>query len=287
MIYVGTCGFAYKDWIGSFYPLATKQTEMLRYYSQRFEAVEIDSSYYGVPSEETVRRMDARTPETFRFCFKVPATVTHEAPVAGSVHPDAQDFRAHLEPLLESGKLGCALAQFPNAFTPTPANERRLRAIVEALEGLPLVAEFRHREWQTPHTHEMLRELGVGWCNVDMPQLESLLAPSSDATSPIGYVRFHGRNAGQWWQGTNVTRYAYDYAPEELLPWVNRIAEIEEATRETYAFFNNHARGRAAGNAEMFEKLLEERYGDAAAATIARSAAPPPVQPGFPGLDIR
>lgn len=287
MIYVGTCGFAYKDWIGSFYPPATKQREMLRYYAQRFNAVEIDSSYYGVPSEETVRRMDARTPEAFRFCFKVPATVTHSPGATASVHPDAWDLRTHLDPLLQAGKFGCALAQFPNAFRPTTASERRVRAIAEALAGLPLVVEFRHRDWQIPHTYAMLRELGIGWCNLDMPHLESLPLPSSDATSSVGYVRFHGRNAGQWWQGTNVTRYAYDYAPEELVPWTERIAEIEEGTQETYAFFNNHARGKAAGNAELFGRLLEERYGEAAAAAIARPVSRLPVQSGFPGLELQ
>lgn len=287
MIYVGTCGFAYKDWIGPFYPPATKQPEMLRYYAQRFSAVEIDSSYYGVPTEETVRRMGARTPDTFRFCFKAPATVTHAPDTTDGIHSDARDFRRNLEPLLASGKLGCALVQFPNSFKPGASSERRLRAIVGSLAGLPLVAEFRHRDWQVAYTSDLLRELGVGWCNLDMPSLESLMRPSSDATSPVGYVRFHGRNAAQWWQGTNVTRYAYDYAPEELVPWTERIAEIEESTRETYAFFNNHAAGKAAGNAEMLEALLEERYGDAAAASVARPLASLPVQPGLPGLPSR
>ena len=285
MIYVGTCGFAYKDWIGPFYPPATKQPEMLRYYAQRFRAVEIDSSYYGVPTEETVRRMDARTPEAFRFCFKVPATLTHAPEATTSVHPDARTFRSHLEPLLRAGKLGCALAQFPNAFRPSAASERRVRAIADALTGLPLVVEFRHRDWQIPYTYAMLHQIGIGWCNLDMPRLEQLPLPSSDATSAVGYVRFHGRNAGQWWQGTNVTRYAYDYAPEELIAWTERVAEIDQSAQDTYVFFNNHACGKAAGNAESFERLLEERYGEASAATIARPPAPPPVQPGFPGLE--
>lgn len=284
MIYVGTCGFAYKDWIGPFYPPATKQPEMLGYYAQCFRAVEIDSSYYGVPSEDTVRRMDARTPDAFRFCFKAPATLTHVPDATASVHSDARDFRSNLTPLLESGKLGCALIQLPNSFKPGAGSERRLRAVVASLEGLPLVVEFRNRAWQVPPTSELLRELGVGWCNVDMPALESLMRPSSDATSPVGYVRFHGRNAAQWWQGTNVTRYAYDYRPEELAPWAERLAEIEESTQETYAFFNNHAAGKAAGNAEMLERLLAERYGEAADAMIARPSGSPPVQPGLPGF---
>jgi uncharacterized protein YecE (DUF72 family) len=97
-----------------------------------------------------------------------------------------------------------------------------------------------------------------------MPRYDSLLTPSSDVTNAVGYVRFHGRNAAQWWTGDNTTRYDYDYSAEELVPWSDRIAEIDERVEHTYAFFNNHARGNAARNAEMFIDLLRERYGDAA-----------------------
>jgi len=132
------------------------------------------------------------------------------------------------------------------------------------------VAEFRNRDWQTARTHEFLSELGVGWCNVDMPRYETLLLPSSDVTSSIGYVRFHGRNAQKWWSGDNVTRYDYLYSPDELIPWTDRAAEIEEQAEQTYAFFNNHARGNAVRNAEMLSDLLRERYGEAAARSSTR-----------------
>ncbi|MDQ2873218.1 MAG: DUF72 domain-containing protein [Candidatus Eremiobacteraeota bacterium] len=284
MIYVGTCGYSYKDWIGPFYPGKIKPAEMLGHYAQRFAAVEIDASYYGVLAERTIAAMASRTPKQFRFCFKAPQTVTHAPDPNAAVHPDARAFQGSLQPMRKAGKLGAVLLQFPNGFKPTERTHTYLERLVETFDDLPLVAEFRNREWQNPATLTFLQRLGVGWCNVDMPQLDTLMHPSSDATSRVGYVRMHGRNAAQWWTGTNVTRYQYTYELEELEPWTDRIAEIDAATDETYAFFNNHARGGAAQNAEALEALLELRYGSHASAALAQPAVRLPDQPGLPGL---
>lgn len=238
---------------------------MLQFYASCFRAVEIDASYYGVLQRATVARMNANTPANFRFCFKAPQTVTHPPdPAVKRVHDDAAAFVESVMPIVEARKFGCALIQFPNSFKPTETGEGYLRLVVEALRPLRLVAEFRNREWQTPRTHELLCDLDVGWCNVDMPRYDSLLLPSSDATCAVGYVRFHGRNAAQWWTGDNTTRYNYNYSTEELVPWSDRVAEIDERVEQTYAFFNNHARGNAARNAEAFIDLLRQRYGEAA-----------------------
>jgi uncharacterized protein YecE (DUF72 family) len=285
VIYVGTCGFSYKDWIGRFYPAKIKPAEMLPYYARLFRAVEIDSSYYGVPSPRTVESMAARTPANFRFSFKLPQTVTHAPDPAARLHDDAAAFRACLEPMRSAGKLACALAQFPNAFKPAATSGDHVKRIAEAFEAIPLVFEFRNRLWQQPATTAMLRELGVGYCNADMPALEGLLEPSADVTSSVGYVRFHGRNARQWWRGSNVTRYEYAYSPEELVPWTGRIAEIEAQAAETYAFFNNHADGRAAHDAEMFASLLTQRYGERADDVLATAAGDVPAQAELPGFD--
>jgi uncharacterized protein YecE (DUF72 family) len=285
VIYVGTCGFSYKDWIGPFYPPKIKPVEMLPFYARVFPAVEIDSSYYGVPSLQTVESMTARTPSNFRFSFKVPQTVTHPPdPHATNVHDDAALLLESLAPAVRAGKLACVLAQFPNGFKPEEPQERYVRRVVEALEGVPVVVEFRNRRWQRPQTLELLRELGAGYCNVDMPHLEGLLAPSADASGAVGYVRFHGRNAKTWWRGSNVTRYDYLYDPGELVPWTDRIAGVEEQTTDTYVFFNNHANGKAAVNAEMIQTLLDERYGSRAEEFVARGEGGNPDQGTLPGL---
>jgi uncharacterized protein YecE (DUF72 family) len=269
VIYVGTCGYAYKDWVGPFYPERTSPQNMLPFYARTFPAVEIDATYYAVPPRRTFAAMHARTPEDFRFSVKAPGTVTHPPDASARVHDDASLLVEALEPLRESGKLACVLAQFPNGFAPSQANEAYVRRVVEAFAGVPVVVEFRRRAWQQPRTLALLREAGAGYCNVDMPAYDNLLRPSSDATSSVGYVRFHGRNAGTWWKGSNVTRYDYDYSEPELVPWSDRVAEVEEQTKTTLVFFNNHARGQAARNARVFTGLLERRYGDAAPRIVA------------------
>jgi uncharacterized protein YecE (DUF72 family) len=285
VIYVGTCGFAYKDWVGPFYALKTKPAEMLAHYARAFRAVEIDSSYYAVPSARSVASMVARTPLGFRFSFKAPQSVTHPPdPATLSVHADAGLLREGVEPARNSGKLACVLLQFPNAFKPEGNRKTYVRRAIEAFDGLAVVVEFRNAQWQRPETLRMLAELDAGYCNVDMPRLEGLLHPSADVAGPIGYVRFHGRNSKTWWRGTNVTRYDYLYTTDELAPWTDRIAEIEERAQETYVFFNNHANGKSAKNAEMMEALLDERYGESAGAAVAHAGRGLPEQPALPGI---
>ncbi|MBV8489409.1 MAG: DUF72 domain-containing protein [Candidatus Eremiobacteraeota bacterium] len=273
MIYVGTCGFSYKEWIGPVYPPKIKPAEMLPFYALKFRAVEIDSSAYGVPAARTVESMARRTPANFRFSFKAPQTVTHppEGGAAKHVHEDAQLLVEALAPMIEAKKLACVLLQFANGYKPEGDARSYVARAIEAFDGLPVVVEFRNRQWQTAETLEFLREHDAGYCNVDMPHLDGLLTASSDASASIGYVRFHGRNAKTWWRGTNTTRYDYLYSPDELVPWTDRVAEIEAQTRETYVFFNNHANGKAAQNAEMFEALLDEAYGEEAEEVVAHA----------------
>ncbi|MDP9105193.1 MAG: DUF72 domain-containing protein [Candidatus Eremiobacteraeota bacterium] len=262
-VFVGTCGFSYRDWVGVLYPAATKPKEMLEIYARAFSAVEIDSTYYRVPAPATFASMAERTPMGFRFSVKLPGAATHLPADVRALPADVKEFRAALEPLAASGKLVCGLAQFPNSFKPSADAEKRLRALRKALADVPLVAEFRHRDWQAHSTLELLGELEIGWCNVDMPHFSKLLRESADVTSEIAYVRFHGRNFKQWWRPeTPDLRYDYTYSAEELAPWVDRVADLRAASgvRETLAFFNNHRRGQAVRNAEQFRAMLEPRF---------------------------
>jgi uncharacterized protein YecE (DUF72 family) len=261
---------------------------MLSLYAQSFRAVEIDSSYYGVPSPRSVESMAARTPSGFRFSFKAPQTVTHPAePAPGRVHDDAKALVAAVAPAVAAGKLACVLAQFPNAFKPEPDREDYVRRVVDAFDGLPVVVEFRNRQWQRPQTIALLNEIGAGYANVDLPRLEGMLGTSSDVTGALGYVRFHGRNAKTWWKGSNVTRYDYLYSESELVPWADRIAEIQAQSGDTYAFFNNHANGQAPRNAETIVALLDGRYGKRAREFVAHAAGRQRRQPALLGLVVQ
>ncbi len=273
---VGTCGYSYKDWIGPLYPPKTAATEMLGLYARHFTTVEIDATYYRVLPQSTFESMAARTPDGFRFTAKLPSAGTHmPQPGQHHIHEDVLAFRRNLEPLLDAGKFACVLAQFPNAFHPNEGTHSYLEMLRESLEGIPLVAEFRHREWQTDETLQLLRRLDVGLVNVDEPHFKTLFRESTDVTSSIAYVRFHGRNAKNWWRGTNESRYDYLYEPAELEPWAQRIVDISAnpEVKEVLAFFNNHARGQAVKNAELFEDMLKTVLPKGMVQTAA--AAPP------------
>jgi uncharacterized protein YecE (DUF72 family) len=202
--------------------------------------------------------MARRTSGEFRFCVKAPGSVTHVPADAMPQPDDLAAFYECLDPLRSSGKLGAVLAQFPGAFRPGRDAFARLELLRREWPNLRIVAEFRHRDWQKDSVLRIVRALDFGWCNVDEPKLESLMRPDAQATSAIGYVRFHGRNAGKWWKQdrTPAERYDYLYSPDEMVEWLPRIAEVVDKTRETYVFFNNHRNGQAATNARQMAELL-------------------------------
>ncbi|MGZ3503763.1 MAG: DUF72 domain-containing protein [Vulcanimicrobiaceae bacterium] len=268
MIYVGTSGYSYKDWIGPFYPRGIKPNQMLEYYARHFPCVEVNATYYHVMSAKSFESMSERTPRRFRFSVKMPGAVTH-LPKGKSMHvPDeARIFRENLEPLVKAKKLSCLLMQFPNSFRNGEITHEYLTHIRHAFKGIALVAEFRNREWQNDETLKLLDGLRIGWCNVDEPQFKGLLKPGAEVTDDRGYVRFHGRNYKEWWKGSNETRYDYLYSPEELEPWVDRVGDLGAQVKETLAYFNNHPHAHAVENAEMFTAMLESHLHDNVART--------------------
>ena len=258
MIYVGTCGYSYKDWVGPFYPPGTRAGAMLERYAERFDAVEIDSTYYAIPKPTLFESMARRTPASFRFCVKAPGSVTHLPAEGTPEDADLAAFDEALAPLRQSGRLAAVLAQFPGSFHPGAPARARLQLLRERWPDVRLVAEFRHRDWQRDANLRVLRALDIGWCNVDEPDLESLMRPSAEATSAVGYIRFHGRNAAKWWKQDRspAERYDYLYTEDELAAWLPRIAEVSAHADETYVFFNNHRNGQAATNARQMASLL-------------------------------
>jgi uncharacterized protein YecE (DUF72 family) len=255
MIYIGTSGFSYEDWKGYFYPEGTSKPNMLGYYAAHFNAVEINSTYYTIPSQASFAGMDRKTPDGFQFVVKAHQGMTHMG------ETDAATFGAFLgaiQPIAQSGKLGCVLAQFPWSFRNTPESVERLKQFRGRVGETPTVIEFRNSEWVTDEAFALLRELGLGFCCVDEPHLKGLMPPVAIATSSVGYVRFHGRNAAKWWKHAQAhERYDYLYSEQELSEWTPRVKQVEAATDHTYVFFNNHYHGKSAQNAQMFAKMLD------------------------------
>jgi uncharacterized protein YecE (DUF72 family) len=254
MIYVGTSGFKFDDWKGHFYPESVKEKDWLQYYGERFNCLEINASYYRLMHPATFFHMANKVPDVFEFTVKAYRALTHE--IGPENEADFTTFIASIQPLIEAKKFGCILAQFPTSFHNTPGNRGYLTQLCGRFSELPLVVEFRNREWVKDEVFAFLREHQVGWCAVDEPQFRSLMPPIAVATSPIGYVRFHGRNYKQWWAKDSKLRYDYLYPREELEEWVPRIRGLAAETQKVYVFMNNCFQAQAARNAIEMRELL-------------------------------
>jgi uncharacterized protein YecE (DUF72 family) len=253
-ILIGTSGYSYVDWVGPVYPPGTRKEEFLSFYAREFPIVELNFSYYAQPSQRTLERMVENTPEGFQFCLKAHRSMTHE--IGETWESDIQTFRKGIEPLLGSGRLAAVLLQFPYSFSYTPESRERLATLTEKLSGIPLAVEFRKSEWMNEKVTAGLRERGIALVSVDEPSLPRLLSPTTEVTSDLSYVRFHGRNAKNWWAGDNTSRYDYLYDGKELGEWVERVKVILQKARVLLLFFNNHARGRAVTNAREMKEIL-------------------------------
>jgi len=255
MIYLGTSGFSYKDWVGPFYPKGMPQRDWLLYYSQEFDCCEINSTYYAIPTVENIETMAGKTGDGFLFAVKANKEMTHE--YKGNVEV-FKAFRDMLQPLIEQGKLGCVLAQFPYSFRYSVESCKFIEWFKEQLTGLPLVVEFRNAGWLKQHVFDWLRRIGVGFCCVDEPHLPNLMPPVAESTSSIAYVRFHGRNKEKWWEHENAyERYDYTYSAEELAEWVPKIKKLSKSTEKTFLFANNHWRGQAIDTIRQIRLMLE------------------------------
>ncbi len=256
IIYVGTSGFSYKDWVEAFYPPELPKRRWLEYYARHFKACELNFTYYRLPEKDLMRRLGHSVPADFIFTVKVYKGLTHQRPAS---ERDFAVFLKGLEPLLAEEKLGCLLAQFPYSFAPSTENRRYLEFLAEQFASVPLVVEFRNARWLTEETFAFLRENNVGFCCVDEPPLRGLLPPIARATADIAYVRFHGRNKEKWWNHEEAwERYDYIYSREELEEWIPRVRRLADRTVRVFLFANNHWKGQAVGTAQLLRDILSE-----------------------------
>jgi uncharacterized protein YecE (DUF72 family) len=298
-IRIGTCSWADDALSKHWYPKGLPAGERLGYYAQHFDTVEVDSTYYRLPAEEMVARWAERTPDDFVMHVKafglmtrhpvkleaLPSDLRDDAPTddKGRVERPSREFRAEvfgrfleaLEPLRSAGKLGGILFQFPSYVVYKDRSLDYLRWAREQLGDDEMLVEFRHVSWlDDEHRDETLRfleELRATHVIVDAPRIEGAknLTPTVLAlTSPMAYVRFHGRNADTWNKrgGSAAERFDYLYSDDELEEWVGPLRELAGQAEQAYAFFNNNAtspdgRGgrmaQAAANAKELQRLLQ------------------------------
>lgn len=266
-LYIGTSGWSYPKgegtWTGYFYP--TGKLNELEYYSQFFNTVEINSSFYRPPNPGYVYNWVRRVPKDFLFTVKMWQKFTHPKMYKEATGEEAvislQDidiFKRSIEPLVQYGKLGTLLAQFPPSFRNDSFGQQIINAVSRAFGQYRLAVELRHRSWSDdPNIATLLRENNVAWVQIDEPKFKSSIAEELPITSDMAYFRFHGRNAEMWWTGDSETRYKYLYSAEEIEELAVRVNSAAEQTQLLFALFNNHWRGYAPRNAVDMMKSLQ------------------------------
>ncbi len=256
-IYLGTSGYYYTDWKENFYPNYIKSSDFLSYYSTVFNTVELNFTYYSLQKSYIFKSLILKVDKLNDFVFSIKALslFTHERNFTKN---DLENFLQSIEPVRESGRLGCILFQFPYSFYFNKENLAYVLNLGKKFNGYEICAEFRNSGWVNNYTIETLQSCNFGFCNVDEPILRGLIRPTSIVTTNYGYIRFHGRNKQNWWNSEKAyQRYDYMYTQQELEEWIPRTKEIASKAKKIYIYFNNHYKGKAAKSALMFLDLLK------------------------------
>jgi uncharacterized protein YecE (DUF72 family) len=257
-ILIGTCGYSYKEWVGPFYPEGAKADDYLSYYAGQFPTVEIDYTYYRMPQADKLRRMLEIGGPDLTFSIKATDTLTHRID-PNKWRDEAKTYIKAIEPMLTAGRLEGVLFQFPYSFHYNDNNRKHLDSLLKEFTGIPSVVEFRHNDWVNNRVFEGLKNRGVAYASLDLPDLKGLPPVLDVSTSPLAYFRLHGRNADSWWESSNSKeRYDYLYSDAELEGAVERIKLIMTKAERLLVYFNNHTFGKATRNALTLKKILEK-----------------------------
>lgn len=258
MIKIGTSGYSFPDWVGTIYPKDIKKENMLEYYEKElgFKVVELNYTYYTLPSQKAIAGIMKKTSLDFEFSVKANKSMTHEI----TDNEDIFDkFKYSIDPLIKDNRLSCVLAQFPYSFHFNKESIRYLARFKELMGEIPLVVEFRNIRWHNEETLKWLKGLTIGYCVVDEPKLEGLMPFNPLATSQVGYFRFHGRNTN-WFDSPVSVRYNYIYNDDELKSFIEPIKNVDKKVSKTMVFFNNCHAGSAAKNAIQLIKMLKQLW---------------------------
>ena len=258
MIKIGTSGFSFEDWKGTVYPEKIKKEDMLSYYENElgFHVLEVNFTYYTLPSQKAIIGMLRKTSADFEFTVKAFKGLTHEIPKdERELKGVFEKFKYSIAPLIDEGKLSCVLAQFPYSFHCKAESFDYLKRFKEEFGDIPVVVEFRNLYWHKKRVLDFLREHHLGYCIVDEPKLPRLMPFHPATTSEPGYFRFHGRNPN--WFGTSAAvRYDYSYSVNELKEFTPHIKKVDKSAKKTLVFFNNCHAGQAAKNAAELARML-------------------------------
>ena len=267
---IGTAGFHYPKgrgtWNGIFYPLPQDRErgfDELSFYAERFNAVEINSTFYGQPRAAVSLGWLRRTPKDFEFSVKLFQKFTHPGMSPGTItRDDIDEFKAGVEPLAAAGRMGALLIQFPPSFHDDPQAREYLDWLLATFAEYPCAVELRHRSWSDSEadTESLLDARNAAWVQIDEPKFESSIEQAWRAgKGGMFYARLHGRNAAQWWEHDEAEdRYNYLYTAAELAPIADRVRAARAAGKKINLFLNNHFSASAVANATTLKHMLDE-----------------------------
>ena len=276
-IRIGTSGWHYPSgagtWNGIFYPPAGRRHrpsgfDELAWYSERFDTVEVNSTFYGVPKPSVAESWTRRTPPGFEFSLKLYQKFTHPrlyAAATGSAdtsvdRSDVEQFREAIDPLHRAGRLGALLAQFPASFKNDSAAQDHLAWLIGALSDCAVAVELRHRSWSddVASTLRLLNGLGAAWVQIDEPKFRFSIAQNFlPNLETFYYMRLHGRNAKQWWRHDRTEdRYNYHYSAAELRPFARTAEAASHIVQRLYLYTNNHFGAKSVSNAALLAHQL-------------------------------
>lgn len=292
---LGTSGYDYPEWKGVFYPADLKRCDFLIFYATQFNALEVNNTFYNMPTAERLLSFYERSEGRLAFSVKANRLLTHE--ISGGWQVVADDFKAALNSLLQKNCLCAVIFQFPQSFHYTNDNRIYLARLISEFEGFPVVIEFRHREWIRQSVFAGLEERGASlvFCDMPMRHLAQTSITSNYANGaerrmprlnnlPVGdfsggetrldtspsigktaYIRLHGRNAEAWYcheeredEKNGSGRYRYDYSDAELCEFVPVVQSALMEGKRTAVFFNNHPDGSGAKNARRLKEMILE-----------------------------
>lgn len=267
---IGTSGWSYPSgrgtWNGIFYPgKRSRGFDELSFYAERFNTVEVNSTFYGQPRRTVTLGWATRTPPGFEFAVKLYQKFTHPdltRDTSAVSQRDVDEFKAGIDPLAAAGKLGPLLAQFPASFKASPETYEYVQWLLETFRAYSVTLELRHKSWSDdPESlFELLNEFGAAWTQIDEPKFRfSIRQNWMPNVKSFFYMRLHGRNAEQWWKHErSEDRYNYLYSEAELKPFAQAIDSARAQVKKLYAYLNNHFAGQAVADAAVLRHMLDE-----------------------------
>jgi uncharacterized protein YecE (DUF72 family) len=232
-LWVGTSGYNYPEWKGSFYPQRLPAAKMLPYYAQRLNTVEINYTYYRMPNAKILKSWDDATPQVYKLTLKAPKRITHDARLRNC----EEHVKFFTETAVKLGpKLGALLFQLPPAFKQDLAILDAFLALLPP--GLCAAFEFRHGSWLNEEVYARLRERNLALCVADGTTMATPIVITAD------YAYFRLRDEG--------------YTPQEISDWAHRIRAQTSACNDVYVYFKHEETGTGPQFAKLFLEALEQ-----------------------------